>query len=468
MSLRGSSGRVDNRFLIALLVILPVFLVLCQMSIDKGAFYSLSILFGLIVCLVTLFKTEWALVILIFATLLSPELDIGEAAGRAVTIRIEDILLLVILFTWLAKMAIIKELGFIKKTELNTAIWIYSIFCVFATVVGVLRGNVNPVKGTFFVLKYLEYFVLFFLVVNNINKKKHVHLLLWSFFLVCLIITVYSMTKIGSVYRLSAPFEGEAGEPNTFGAYLLFLFSLSVGILLYVPNIKQRLFFIALAICTSIALMFTLSRGSYLGLTVSFTVFLFITRYKRILLLLGALSAVIVLFLMPGAVQNRVLYTFSLWEPQVTEQSVRIFNIYFDPSSSARIESWKVALQDWVERPFLGFGVSGRGLVDNQYLTVLSESGILGLLAFLFLLWKLYSLSYSSVHITKSRFYQGLFLGYFAGYVGLLVHAFTANTFILIRVMEPFWFLTALMVVLPNILKEEEENERLLAESKAA
>jgi hypothetical protein len=34
--------------------------------------------------------------------------------------------------------------------------------------------------------------------------------------------------------------------------------------------------------------------------------------------------------------------------------------------------------------------------------------------------------------------------------VGLLVHSVGANTFIIVRIMEPFWFLTALIVMIPR------------------
>ena len=46
---------------------------------------------------------------------------------------------------------------------------------------------------------------------------------------------------------------------------------------------------------------------------------------------------------------------------------------------------------------------------------------------------------------------KGLTIGYIAGFIGLLTHAVGANTFIIVRIMEPFWFLTAMVVVIPQI-----------------
>ena len=56
--------------------------------------------------------------------------------------------------------------------------------------------------------------------------------------------------------------------------------------------------------------------------------------------------------------------------------------------------------------------------------------------------------------------YKGLALGYIAGYVGLLFHALTANTFIILRIMEPFWFVTGLIVSLEAVKEESLLNSK--------
>jgi hypothetical protein len=42
-------------------------------------------------------------------------------------------------------------------------------------------------------------------------------------------------------------------------------------------------------------------------------------------------------------------------------------------------------------------------------------------------------------------------MGYLSGFIGLLVHAFGANTFIIVRIMEPFWFMTGMVVMIPEL-----------------
>jgi hypothetical protein len=62
--------------------------------------------------------------------------------------------------------------------------------------------------------------------------------------------------------------------------------------------------------------------------------------------------------------------------------------------------------------------------------------------------------------------YKGLTLGFIAGFIGLAIHALTANTFILIRVMEPFWFIAGIIMMLPKVKEEEEIELKRIEEKK--
>jgi hypothetical protein len=57
---------------------------------------------------------------------------------------------------------------------------------------------------------------------------------------------------------------------------------------------------------------------------------------------------------------------------------------------------------------------------------------------------------------------KGLTLGFIAGFIGLITHALTANTFIIIRIMEPFWFFAGIIMMLPALREEAIETDHLL------
>ena len=161
-----------------------------------------------------------------------------------------------------------------------------------------------------------------------------------------------------------------------------------------------------------------------------------------------------VIVVRPEAVFSRVKYTFSVKDPSLA----KVGDIYLDQSSSARIFSWKDSFEAWKKSPILGRGISGSGFIDGQYIRTLPELGIIGLFALLWLLFSILKHSFIIFRQMDDELYRGLALGFMAGFIGLAIHALTANTFIIIRIMEPFWFIAGIIMMLP-VLKEEEEKE---------
>ncbi len=212
-----------------------------------------------------------------------------------------------------------------------------------------------------------------------------------------------------------------------------------------------RLALAGLIILISLPFIYTLSRASYIAIIFSYITFILLSKKKLLLTAATVLTLVLVLVLKPEAFLSRVKYTFQEKESRLA----RIGDIYLDPSSSARIFSWKASFESWKKRPILGRGISGFGLIDGQYISSLPELGIIGLLAFLWLLLSIFRHSYRIYKQMDDELYKGLSLGFIAGFIGLAIHALTANTFIILRIMEPFWFITAIIMMLPT-LKEEE------------
>lgn len=107
--------------------------------------------------------SDWAMGLLIVVMLLSPEADLGGfSKHQDITIRIDDLLIVVFMLGWLARIAVSKGLVFIRHIPLNRFILFYCIVFILATLKGMMTGNVTPVKGLFFMFKYIEYFVVFF------------------------------------------------------------------------------------------------------------------------------------------------------------------------------------------------------------------------------------------------------------------------------------------------------------------
>ena len=158
-------------------------------------------------------------------------------------------------------------------------------------------------------------------------------------------------------------------------------------------------------------------------------------------------------FIAPDPAKERVKYTFT--QGLNRQDVVEVAGIKLDTSTSARLRSWQEASEDWVKHPFLGFGVTGYRFVDAQYVRVVTETGFVGLLLFLILVITIFRQANKSFKEATDHRHKGICLGFLCGFIGLLFHAFAANTFIIVRIMEPFWFVTAMVVMIPELEKEE-------------
>jgi hypothetical protein len=411
---------------------------------------------ALAIFIISFLKIDWGLYILIFSMLLSPEITIGEtigsSLGRGVTLRFEDFLLIVIGFSWFARNAVDKELGLLLKTPLNKPIFFYALICFLSTAIGSLSGRVEIKTGSLFLLKYIEYYLVFFMVANRVKDADQVYRFIFCILLTCLITAIIGSLQIPEGVRVSAPFEGERGEPNTLGGYLLFIGSITVGLLMKADNSKLKHLLMLLIVLIIPPFLFTQSRSSYLGLLPVCIIFGALT--KRRMIVLGLLAVVFILspLLLPSQVKNRILYTFN--QPQESGQVI-IGGLHLDTSTSARIASLKGILANWPKQPLMGYGITGYGFIDSQLPRVLIETGALGLAAFLYLLYSIAKLAIRQMKQVKTPCFKGLALGFFAGYCGLLFHALGANTFVIVRIMEPFWFVAGIIAVLPELESRE-------------
>jgi O-antigen ligase/polysaccharide polymerase Wzy-like membrane protein len=421
-----------------------------------GAFAAV-VLFGL-----AFVRTDFGIYVVIFSMLLSPEFGGsggGLAEGRSVTLRTEDFVLIFVGLSWLAKTAVNKELGLAARTPLNRPILAYVFATAIATLVGYLSGSVG-ISGFFYVLKYVEYFFVYYMVVNNLRDRPHAWRMVMAAFVTATIVSLIALAQVPAGQRMSAPFEGEVGEPNTFGGYLLFMMALAGGIALETTKLRVRAWSVAAVGLMAIPFAFTLSRASYLGVVPAFLVLVALTTKRRLmvgLFLFGLICSPVIITLAPTAVKNRVLYTF---EPEAGQPTIRLGRVGLDPSTSARLISFRQALEGWMKRPVLGHGVTGFGFMDAQYARVLVETGVIGLAAFAWLLWAVLKSSIGAFRSRRDPEERGLALGFLAGYVGLLVHGLGSNTFIIVRIMEPFWLFAGIVMMIPALEAEEVKQAR--------
>lgn len=456
---------------ILLTFVLVILLLYATYLVAPGSVRGPILLCGALMVMVVAFTSvELTLYLLILSTLLSPELMLGggSASGamtttesRGITLRLDDMLLSLVCLTWLFRMAIYHDLGTVRSTPINQPIGWYWMATLFATIAGFYTGRVG-VTGFFFVLKYLEYFLLFFMVINHLHDRDAIKRFFYVMLFTCLVASLVGISQIPSGARVSAPFEGPEGEPNTFGGYLVFMFSIVLGLFLYVEDVRKRWL---LAIFMGIILIpfaFTESRSSYLAFVFAMGLFVLLAEYKRLIITVGLIGLVIIPFVLPQNVVNRIAYTFTQ-----TEQSgqLKLGGIKIDTSTSERLKAWEgVLTRDFPRNPMLGVGVTGGRFLDAQYPRVLLETGMIGFILFLWLLRRIWLLLRRCYHELQDSTLKGAALGALCGYGGLLVHALGANTFIIVRIMEPLMIMLGLLLAALLVEQHEQMEENVPSE----
>jgi O-antigen ligase len=402
---------------------------------------------------------EAGLYLVIFSMLLSPEIIAGDvggkaALGRGLTLRLEDFLLVFIGLSWFARTALYKTSGLFRKTVLNQPIAAYILACFLATLWGKFTGNVEGKSGFFFVLKYFEYMIVFFMVVNYVDSADQAKRLLFCLFLTCFIVSVYGLMQIPGGGRVSAPFEGEVGEPNTFGGYLVFMGAVVVALMDNLKEMRVRLVLAVLLVVLLVSLLYTQSRSSYLAVIPAYLVFSLLSR-RRFYLIAGLIVALALSpLIIPRVAKERIAFTFM--QPEARGQ-IQFGKVRIDTSASARIFGYRQGLSDWRKSPIMGYGVTGHHFMDAQYPRILVETGIVGMLAFAWLVCALLRMGLSTWRYAQDDLLRGLSAGLIAGFVGLLVHAIGANTFIIVRIMEPFWFVVGIVIALSAVDEESRQ-----------
>jgi hypothetical protein len=132
--------------------------------------------------------------------LLSPEIIVGETGGgslgRGLTLRFEDFLMVIIGFSWFTKNAIYQELRLFLRRPFNKAILFYVLACLISTGFGIMTGRVGAKTGSLFVIKYIEYFIVFFMMVNHVKNTAQIKRFVFCLFLTCFIASIIGILQI--------------------------------------------------------------------------------------------------------------------------------------------------------------------------------------------------------------------------------------------------------------------------------
>jgi len=436
----------------------------------KNSAITVALAVSLLIFGVTMMRVDWGVYFLVIAMMLSPEIGEGDVgtARRAVNLRYDDVLIIVVFFGVLFKNAYENRGTLWLPSPINSGIVFYFGCCLFSTMLA-FRASIplfDKKTSMFVLLKMLEYYMVFVFVGTAIRTNPQIRKQLTLFFVVALIVAVFGIhaRQFTEEARVSSPFEQGGSEPNTLGGYLTIVTLLAAGLFTQAPTRKLKILFFGLGLLTFFPLLFTLSRASYIAIIVGFVVLALIAKKHW---MVAALVIVLLLSkqIMPTDVQDRVSNTFidDGKEVQLGEYET---GITVDKSTHERIYVWEKVRYNLRVWPFFGGGVAWDRVLDSQYARVIIESGLVGFAAFVMLQLRILKGVRQSYLWAEDWVGRGLGIAVFAITFALIAHSMGTISFLIVRIMEPYWFLVALaMVVRHNAIegfhRKKTEDERL-------
>src|SRR3989338_9539916 len=349
-------------------------------------------------------------------------------------------------------------------TPLNKPFFVFGTICLFSSLSSPFWEQSLPN----FLTKTLEWFIVYFLVIEGVTERKHIYLVFGIFALTLLGTVIDSLIQYYVTYKdiflghvIAPGTRATAGfkTPNSLGAYLTGVVPIVLAwIVRKDERLRYRLLF-ALLLCLVIwSLIVTFSRGAFLtalGGVMFFALLYGLHRwYWQFYLTIGLLLLLVTLWGTFGFILT------SDWKfPSLRYDTI-----------SWRLQVWQDTLRMVQDSWFLGHGINtfmqtfeayrtdaggSPTYAHNSYLQLLAETGVVGLVSFLWILGNLFRWLSSQVshYGIKNDDLIVPALGVWSGIAAFLLHSFFDNQFYSLQLSVYLWFLVGLLVAMTKVMK---------------
>lgn len=302
---------------------------------------------------------------------------------------------------------------------------------------------------------YIVMPLLLFVVAASIEDKRQMKVILWLMFGATLALNRDFLDTVGGRDYSSFSYDlrdaggmGYAGV-NGLAAFEAQACALLLALAAFEKRWSSRFAYWSLIGFSALCLMFSLSRGGYLAFLAG-CLFVGLVKQRKLLILLAIFLATWA-SIVPPAVQQRVFMTYDKNTHEL------------DHSSETRVNLWEEAMQIYDTNPLVGAGFftyaytshyNGYKDTHNLYVKVLVETGVVGILLFLWLLLKTFTSGYSLFRQGTDPFLCSIGLGLSAWVVCVFVANLFGDRWTYLQVNGFMWVLAGL--VSRSLLFEEE------------
>ncbi len=350
----------------------------------------------------------------------------------------------------------------LQSLSLEPAVILYLLIAVGATAASInLSGSLRDLAIYFFA------FVLFFVLINQIESKKELTRFLNFLLLGACFVALYGIYQ----YLVGTPLPpgwvdieqnpairtrvySVFGNPNVLANYLVLLIPFPCALFLGTKKLAAKFSYFALTAMLCLTLLLTFSRGGWLGLLVGLLVFALLKDRRMLILILIALLA--------GAAML----------PEVFLQRLSTIGSPRDTSNAYRFRVWQESLGIIEEFPLTGVGLGHEAFMriyplfmldrekspfhtHNAYLQILVETGIIGLLVFFWLLGSYFKRGFKAVASCRDKELKYLMIASMSATVGILTQGLGDVIIYLPKITILFWLNIALLFLCIKIAEQQ-------------
>lgn len=372
------------------------------------------------------------------------------------------------------------------KNRLNLPIFLF----ILVMSISLLRSETVIVSSKDYII-YLSYFIIYFLIINNIKNIKQFDSFIKLFFLISLIVAIYTFIQyygLDPYLKELNALTSTIGQKNFVSNYLGLIFPLIFFYFLLQRTKRNKIFFFVFLSIIYTNLMICQSRGIWISIisTVLIGIFLiykfklfkiFQNNRKWLFLLLFSFLLITIIYSTDNplnksaiTIPQRVISTFD-------EQN---------PSIYTRLLMWKTTFNMIKDKPILGSGIgtfkmnylnyqakilkdnpyyikfSGNAReAHNEYLQMWAELGIVGLGLFLLIFYFFYKTVFIFLKRKLNIENKIIVLGLFMGITCFLIHSLFAFPLHVPALGSSFFVIMSLTIVyISNFNLSESEKEK--------
>jgi len=444
---------------------------------NKRIYYVIAGIIGVLLSVLLVYTSAPAVVITIFVAFAVLFLAKYLPLGIFITVALSPILptmALVGLSFMCAAVFLFHTITNEKFTFNRTPLNVGVIFFVIALIWGCIN-SFNSISSIKQVLVHLSFVLFYFVLVNVIRTKKQWLALVKVFMLSAFIVGMYGIAQnfLGAVSTESWIDEKMFSDiklrvysffnnPNVLGEFLVLTIPVAVALTWNKVKEGYRVIYGILLLSLAACMVFTWSRGAWLGMILAIALFLAISDRRWIF------AGVVALFLLP------VLLHFT-GNTAIIDRFLSIGNTA-DTSTAYRVSIWRAAINMirdfWVGGIGIGsdafvtvypsYSLSGAKFAlhsHNLYLQFWVETGVIGIVSLLGLLFGYLKTVFSAtvVKSIKKSDIAKILVALGAGITGFMFQGLTDYVWYNYKILMIFWIVIALGVSGAEILKNEEK-----------